>query len=65
MRRKRKDRRDPLTAATERPHLTIYYEQSNESFSSAIYSKWDDNHAWSSQEWKTDIEMCERSGDPL
>ena len=23
MRRKRKDRRDPLTAATERPHLTI------------------------------------------
>ena len=35
-----------------------------ESFSSARYSKWDDNHAWSSQEWKTDTEMCERSGRP-
>ena len=28
-----------------------------ESFSSASYSKWDDEHAWSSQEWKTDTEM--------
>ena len=35
-----------------------------ESFSSATYSKWDDDHAWSSQEWKTDTEMCERSGRP-
>ena len=35
-----------------------------ESFSSARYSKWDDSHAWSSQEWKTDTEMCERSGRP-
>ena len=31
-----------------------------ESFSSASYSKWDDDHAWSSQEWKTDTEMYER-----
>ena len=36
----------------------------NDSFSSASYSKWNDNHAWSSQEWKTDTEMCERSGRP-
>ena len=35
-----------------------------ESFSSASYSKWDDDHAWSSQEWKIDTEMCERSGRP-
>ena len=35
-----------------------------ESFSSASYSKWDDDHAWSSQEWKTDTEMCERPGRP-
>ena len=35
-----------------------------ESFSSASYSKWDDDRAWSSQEWKTDIEMYERSGRP-
>ena len=26
--------------------------------------KCDDNHAWSSQECKTDTEMCERSGKP-
>ena len=35
-----------------------------ESFSSASYSKWVDDHAWSSQEWKTDTEMYERSGRP-
>ena len=35
-----------------------------ESFSSANYSKWDDDHAWSSQEWKTDTETYERSGRP-
>ena len=41
-----------------------YHEQFIESSSSASYSKWDDDHAWSSQEWKTDTEMCERSGRP-
>ena len=41
-----------------------YHEQFMESFSSASYSKWDDDRAWSSQEWKTDTEMCERSGRP-
>ena len=41
-----------------------YHEQFMESFSSASYSKWDDDHAWSSQEWKTDTEMYERSGRP-
>ena len=35
-----------------------------ESFSSASYSKWDDDRAWSSQECKTDTEMYERSGRP-
>ena len=35
-----------------------------ESFSSASYSKWDDDRAWSSQEWKTHTEMYERSGRP-
>ena len=34
------------------------------SFSSGSYSKWDDDHAWSAQEWKTDTEMCERPGRP-
>ena len=41
-----------------------YHEQFMESFSSASFSKWDDDHARSSQEWKTDVEMCERSGRP-
>ena len=35
-----------------------------ESFSSTSDSKWDDDHASSSQEWKTDSEMYERSGRP-
>ena len=35
-----------------------------ESFSSASCSKWDDDRAWSSQEWKIVIEMYERSGRP-
>ena len=42
----------------------FYHEQFVESFSSASYSKWDDDRAWSSQEWKTDIETYERSGRP-
>ena len=41
-----------------------YHEQFVESFSSASYSKWDDDSAWSSQEWKTDIETYERSVRP-
>ena len=41
-----------------------YHEQFIESFSSASYSKWDDDLAWSSQEWKTVIEMYERPGRP-
>ena len=41
-----------------------FHEQFMESFSSASYSKWDDDRAWYSQEWKTDIEMYERSGRP-
>ena len=41
-----------------------YHEQFMESFSSASCSKWDDDRAWSSQEWKTDIEAYERSGRP-
>ena len=40
------------------------HEQFMDSFSSASYSKWGDDRAWSSQEWKTDTEMYERSGRP-
>ena len=41
-----------------------YREQFMESFSSASYSKWDDDRAWSSQEWKTEIKTYNRSGRP-
>ena len=42
-----------------------YHEQFMKSFSSASYSKWDDDRAWCFQEWNTDNEMCERSGQPV
>ena len=51
---------DPKTASNY-----YYHEQFIESFSAASYSQWDDNHAWSSQEWKTDTEMCDRRGNPM
>ena len=41
-----------------------YHEQFMERFSSASYSKWDDDRAWSSQEWKTEIKTYDRSGRP-
>ena len=41
-----------------------YHDQFMESFSSVSYSKLDDDCAWSSHEWKTDTEMCERSARP-
>ena len=50
---------DPKTAPD------YYHEQSTESSFSARYSKWDDNQAWFSQEWKTDTAMCHRSGQPV
>ena len=33
-----------------------------ESFSSASYSKWDDDRVWSSQEWKVEATTYDRSG---
>ena len=41
-----------------------YHEQFMESFSSASYSKRDDDRAWSSQEWKTEATTYDRSGRP-
>ena len=41
-----------------------YHEQFMESFSSASYSKLDDDRAWSSQEWKTETKTYDRSGRP-
>ena len=54
----------PVVGSDRKTASDYYHEQFIESSSSASYSKWDDNHAWSSQECKTDTEMCERSGKP-
>ena len=50
---------DPKTASDY-----YYHEQFMENFSSASYSKLDDDRASSFQEWKTDTETYERSGRP-
>ena len=46
-----------------------YHEQFIENSSSASYSKWDDSHAWSSQEWETSQKLILRCandrGDPM
>ena len=47
---------DPKTASDD------YHEPSIESSFSARYSKWDDNQAWSSQEWKADKSMDDGTG---
>ena len=54
----------PVVGSDPRTVPDYNHEQSTERSFSASYSKWDDNHAWSSQEWKTDTEMCERPGRP-
>ena len=54
----------PVVGSDRKTVSDYYHEQFIESSSSASCSKWDDDHAWSSQEWKTDTEMYERSGRP-
>ena len=60
---KREDRSGRLDIGTDQFKASdhYYHEQFMESFSSASYSKWDDDRAWSSQEWKTEIKTYERS----
>ena len=41
------------------------HEQFTESSFSARYSKWDDDKAWSSQEWKADKSMDDGTGQPV
>ena len=54
----------PVVGSDQKTASDYYHEQFIESFSSASYAKWDDNHAWSSQAWKTDTDGCERSERP-
>ena len=41
------------------------HEQSTESSFSARHSKWDDNKAWSSQDWKADKSMDDGTEQPV
>ena len=49
---------------TEQPVVDCH-KQFIESTYSASYSRWDDDKAWSSQEWKADKSMDDRSGQPV
>ena len=55
----------PVVGSDPRTAPDYYYEQSTESSFSARYSKWDDNKAWSSQEWKADETMDDSSVRPV
>ena len=63
---KKEERSGRPDIGIDRLKASDYYchEQLMENFSSANYSKWDDDSAWSSQEWEIDTEMCERSVRP-
>ena len=61
--REREDRLgQPVVGSDPKTASDYYHEQSIESSFSARYSKWDDNKAWSSQEWKSDELMEVRKG---
>ena len=62
----REDRTEqPVVGSDPKTASDCYHEQSVESSFSARYSKWDDDQAWSFQEWKTDTSMCDRYGQPV
>ena len=55
----------PVVGSDPRTVPDYCHEQSTESSFSARYSKWDDNKAWSSQEWKADKPIGDRTGQPV
>ena len=64
MLRKRKDQGDPLSAATERPHLTIIMNNLLKVLPQQATQSGMITMLGPSQEWKTGTEMCERSVRP-
>ena len=57
------ERENPLFAVTR--HAPSHHQRFVESSHSATYSGWDDDKAWSSQEWKADELMNDRTVKPL
>ena len=61
--RERTERGNPLWAATQEPRLAIITNNLLKALSR--HSKWDDNKAWTSQEWKADKSMDDGTGQPV
>ena len=59
------ERGHPLLAVTQVTRQGHHHKQFVESSYSARYSGWDDDKAWSSQEWKADELMDDRTGTPV
>ena len=55
----------PVVGSDPRTAPGFHHEQFTESSFSARYSKWDDNKAWSSHEWKADKSMDDGMGQPV
>ena len=55
----------PVVGSDPRTASAYDHEQFTESSFSARYSKWDDDKAWSSQEWKADKSMDDGTGQPV
>ena len=63
--RERIDRGNPLWAATQEPHLAIITNNLLKALSQHATQSGMNDEPWSSQEWKTDTVMYERSGQPV
>ena len=59
------ERSNPLWAATQEPCLAVITNDLLKALSQHATQKWDDNKAWSSQEWKADPPMGDRKGQPV
>ena len=60
------DRTEQPVVDRDASHESVHHhKQFVESSYSARYSGWDDDKAWSSQEWKTDTSMDDRTGQPV
>ena len=55
----------PVVGRDTSPELVHHHKQFVESSYSARYSGWDDDKAWSSQEWKADELMDDRTEKPI
>ena len=59
--RERIERGNPLWRATQESCLTIITNEKPKALSQHTTQKWDDNKAWSSQEWQADPQMGDRT----